>query len=320
MRIAALFLVTTTILIANAPARAEKLTVSQYGRITATLPWAVALKKGYLQENGLNIDGVISGAGGGTSLRNMLAGDLPFADISITAVIPAAKQGLRLKIVMGSSNHVGELAWAVKPESSYRALKDLVGQKIAFTGPRSTTEMIVRAALKREGLVGKVEPIAMGGLGPALTALAQDAVAAAPWNDPSITREPDKYRMLFQAQDVFPKFTWSVGVVTEAFLKEHPDKIRALIQAHRRAVEFMYANRDETAKIYSEIFSIDQGLAAKLLPKYYDWNHWSKGDLSKEGLQAIESGMNETGELQGKVDWSSLIDQSLLDEDLRRPL
>jgi NitT/TauT family transport system substrate-binding protein len=308
------------VVLANAPVQAEKLTVSQYGRITASLPWAVALKKGYLKENGLDIDEIISGAGGGTSLRNMLAGELPFAEISTTAVIAAAKQGMELKIVMGTSNHIGELAWAVKPESNYRSLKDLAGQKIAFTNPKSTTEMVVRAALKRDGLIGKVEAISLGGLGPALTAFAQGAVASAPLNDPAMTKEPEKYRILFQAQDVIPQFTWSVGVTTKEFFEKNPKKIQAIVKAHRKAVEFMYANRAEAAKIYAEVFEIDSALAEKLLPKYYDWGHWSKGELSKEGLKAVVDGMIEVGDLDGPVDWSKLIDQSLLDEDLRRPL
>ncbi len=299
------------------PAVAEKLTVTQYGHITATLPWAVALKQGYLNEDGLAIDGIISGGGGGTSLRNMLAGDLPFAEISTTAVVLAAKQGLDLKIIMGLSNHVGELAWAVKPDSPYHTLADLAGQKIAFTAPRSTTEMVVRAAIKRAGMTGKIEALSLGGLGPALTAFAQGAVASAPLNDPAMTREPDKYRILFQAQDVFPRFTWSVGVTTKEFLAQNPAKLRALVRARRKAVEFMYAHRAETVKIYAEMFDMDPALAARILPKYYDWGHWSKGAISPQGLQAIEEGMKEVGEIDGPIDWAKLVDQSLLDPDLR---
>jgi NitT/TauT family transport system substrate-binding protein len=294
--------------------------VSQYGRITATLPWAVALKQGYLKEDGVDIDEIISGAGGGTSLRNMLAGELPFAEISTTAVIPAIRQGLDLKIIMGLSDHVGELAWAVKPSSPYHVLPDLVGQKIAFTAPKSTTEMVVRVAIKRAGMVGRIEPLSLGGLGPALTAFAQGAVASAPLNDPAMTREPDKFRILFQAQDVFPKFAWSVGITTPEFMRKNPTKLRALLKARRKAVEFMYAHREETVKIYSEVFEMDPALAAKILPKYYAWGHWSKGDISREGLQAIVEGMTEIGELNGPIDWSKLIDQSLLDPDLRTQL
>ena len=41
---------------------------------------------------------------------------------------------------------------------------------------------------------------------------------------------------------------------------------------------------------------------------------------SKQGLDAVNDGLVAVGELKQPFDWSRLIDQSLLDEDLRRPL
>ena len=60
--------------------------------------------------------------------------------------------------------------------------------------------------------------------------------------------------------------------------------------------------------------------ASAILPKYYEWQHWSRGDFSKEGLAAVTDGLISVGELKEPFDWNTLIDQSLLDEDLRRPL
>ena len=77
--------------------------------------------------------------------------------------------------------------------------------------------MVIRTALKREGLAGKVEVLPLGGLGPALTALAQGAVAAAPFNDPALTITPDKYKVLFYGHQYYPKFTWQVAVTTKEF-------------------------------------------------------------------------------------------------------
>ena len=79
--------------VATAPASAAKLTVTQYGRIIATLPWAVALEKGMFKEAGLDIDGITAGSGGGTSLRNLLANELPIGEVSTSVVLAAAKTG-----------------------------------------------------------------------------------------------------------------------------------------------------------------------------------------------------------------------------------
>src|SRR6476619_6157902 len=192
------------------PVSAAKLTVTQYGRIIETLPWAVALEKGMFKEAGLDIDGITAGSGGGTSLRNMLAGELPYAEIATSAAIAGILAGVELKAVASSSNHIGELTWAAKPDAGIASIKDLVGKKVAYTSPKSITEMVIRTALKREGLTGKVEILPLGGLGPALTALAQGAVAAAPFNDPALTLTPDKSKVLFYGHQYDPKFTWQV--------------------------------------------------------------------------------------------------------------
>ncbi|MBI3707864.1 MAG: ABC transporter substrate-binding protein [Proteobacteria bacterium] len=312
--------IAAAVMLAAFPVQAEKLTVSQYGRIIATLPWAVALNKGMFKEAGLDIDDITAGSGGGTSLRNMLAGDLPFAEIATPAVIAGVRAGIALKIVMGSSNHIGELAWAALPSSGVTSIKDLVGKRVAFTNPKSTTEMVIRSALEREGLAGKVDSLPIGGLGPALTALAQGAVAAAPLTDPALTLQPEKYKVLFYAHEYYPKFTWAVGVTTPDFAAKHPQKLHALLRAHRKAVEFIYADREGAAQVYAQVWEVDLAQARALLPKYYDWVHWSRGDFSKEGLDAVVQGLNAVGELNGPFDWSKVIDQSFLDEDLRRPL
>ena len=302
------------------PACAAKITVSQYGRLVATLPWAVALEKGMFKEAGLDIDGITAGAGGGTSLRNMLAGELPYAELATSAAIAGSLAGVELKALASSSNHIGELAWASKPDAGIASIKDLVGKKVAYTSPKSITEMVIRTALKHEGLTGKVEALPLGGLGPALTALAQGAVAAAPWNDPALTVTPDKYKVLFYGHQYYPKFTWQVAVTTREFAAKNSATLRKLLAVHRKAVDFVYANRGETARIYAKVWEVNAAEADAILPKYYEWQHWSRGDFSKAGLTAVVDGLISVGEIKEPFDWSRLIDQSLLDEDLRRPL
>ncbi len=302
------------------PVEAAKITVTQYGRIIATLPWAVALERGMFKAAGLDVDGVTAGAGGGTSLRNMLAGELPYGEVSTNVAIAAFNQGIDLVAVDSGSNHVGELAWAAKPGSGIASIRDLVGHKVAYTNPRSTTEQVIRSALKQEGLSDKVEVLPLGGLGPALTALAQGAVAAAPRNDPAMTLTPDKYKILFYAYQYYPKFTWQAGVTTREFARAHPDVVRALVRVHRQAVDFIYDHRDEAARIYAKVWEVSEAEAKAILPKYYQWEHWSRGDFSPQGLAAVVDGLMAVGELKQPFDWSKLIDQSFLDPDLRRDL
>src|SRR5215472_6953652 len=157
-------------------------------------------------------------------------------------------------------------------------------------------------------------------LGPALTALAQGAVAAAPLNDPALTVTPDKYKVLFYAHQYYPKFTWQVAVTTKEFAAKNSPTLRKILKVHRQAVEFVYNNREETARIYAKVWEVSLAEANAILPKCYAWQHWSRGDFSKEGLTAVINGLISVGELKEPFDWGKLIDQGLLDEDLRRPL
>ena len=61
MRCARPFLVVALAVFFSWQSRASDLAVSQYGRVTATLPWAVAMEKGYFAAEGVKVDHIISG-------------------------------------------------------------------------------------------------------------------------------------------------------------------------------------------------------------------------------------------------------------------
>ena len=168
------------------------------------------------KEAGLDIDGVTAGSGGGTSLRNLLASELPVGEVS-TSVGDRGNQGRRqaqdrsTRRPTTSANLPGRRS--PNPESSRSRIWS--ARKSPTPIRKSTTEMIVRYALKKENLTDKVEALPLGGLGPALTALSQGAVAAAPLNDPRMTLHPNDYKILFYAWQYYPKFSWAVGVTTK---------------------------------------------------------------------------------------------------------
>ena len=298
-------------------AAAERFSVSQYGIIPSSIPWAVALRRGMLREEGLDIDGFISGSGGGTSVRNMLASQLPFAEVAVPAAIALLRTGVDVRFVYNPCHSIGELSWVVLPDSPVRSVADLRGRKAAFTAPRSTTEMVLRMVLDAEHIAGSVQLLASGGMGPAQTLLNQRAVDATPMADPVLTQTADRYRTLFRVVDYVPQLIWSVGITTKAFADAQPDKLRALIRARRRAVDWMYAERDACAALYAEVWEIDRALAAAILPKFFAMNFWSRGDFSMPGLDTMLRGMRAVGELTEPLDLGPVIDRRFLPEDLR---
>jgi NitT/TauT family transport system substrate-binding protein len=299
-----------------APA-AQSFTVSQYGIVSATLPWAVVLEKGLFKKNGLDIDNVLSANGGGTALRNMMAGDVPFAELSTAVTIAGLRQGMKLKIVYAAVHNMGETSWMVLPDSPVKSLTDLKGRKAGYNNPRSATEQVLRTILARNGLANDVTLVSTGGQAAGLTILRQKGVDATVASDPAITVAGDKLRILFRVSDYLKDLVWSIGVTTEEFAKSNPDMIRRLITARREGVQFILKEPEEAAKIYAKVWQFDDGLARKIVPQFAKFNYYSQGDISKAGLDTVVEGMQLTGELKGPIDLNAAIDKSFLPEDLR---
>ena len=75
-------------LAAASPTQAEDLLVTQYKNDPSGAPYGIALEKGFFKAHGLDITGIISGAGGGSSVRNAIASDLGYR-VTERAIAPS---------------------------------------------------------------------------------------------------------------------------------------------------------------------------------------------------------------------------------------
>src|SRR5579875_3205049 len=132
-------------------ARAEDIVVSNYGVSANGMPFAVALAKGFFKQEGADVSGIVTSAGGGTTLRNMLASSAPYAEVNPNAVFAAVQQGADVKIVSDNVLTVAEFVWAVKQNSPIRAVADLRGKKVGYTQPRSTSQALAALVLQSGG-------------------------------------------------------------------------------------------------------------------------------------------------------------------------
>jgi NitT/TauT family transport system substrate-binding protein len=307
------------LVLAAAPAKAEDIVITQFGAAFAGNPFAVGIEGGYFKKAGVNITGVIAGAGGGTSVRNVIASELGYGEVVLSAAVAAIQEGQDIKVVNVGARTVADIVMVVRPDGPIKTLKDLAGRKIGFSNPKSLSEIVAIMTVEKSGLKqDEVQRVALGSLGGALTALEKGGVDMAVGLQVVWQQRSDKLRVVLDAGKDLPPMVQSVGIATGDLMKKNPDKLRAIIAARREAVKFMNADPKAAAKLTQKYFpkvapDVLERVTALLVAGHY----WSEGRIEMEPIQNMARGLKLVGEVKGEIDWKKVIDASFLPKDLQ---
>lgn len=303
-----------------AGARSETITVTHWGGQFYGAPYAVALEKGFFKKHGVDITGILTAAGGGTAVRNTLAGGIPFGEVSLAAAVLAINSGQKLIIVGAGAQSVADQLWAVKADSPLRGIKDLAGKRVAYTAPGSVSNMNILMALKANGMSAQdVRLVPAGDLGANLSAVSSGAVDAGFIDEMVLAQNKAAVRPLFFVRDVMPpRMMQTVLITTAEYAKAHPDTIRGLIAARRDGLAWLKEHPDEAADITAKAYNNpDNQLFRRHMAELLKEDWWSDGRLDYEGMNRMVQGLQITGQVKGAVDWAKIVDTSYLPADLR---
>ena len=304
-------------------ARTEQLVVSNYGIAANGMPYAVAMEKGFFKQEGADVSGILSSNGGGTTLRNLLGGNLDYGEVDLAGTVAAIEQGNDLHIISDNVLTAGEFVWAVKPDSPIKTIQDLKGKKIGYTNPRSTSQALDILLLEQAGLKpDDAELVKTGGFGEAVVALNLGLIDASAIADPVWSKNKSQFRVLVSASDVLPPLCNVIGVTTGEAAATKGDFIRAILRGRRKAVEFMSAHPDEAADIVAKAYNLDVEVAKSTIhnlvaPSKSGVPYWSAGNFDIAGMDRMIRAQKLVGALSGDVDWSKIVDTSFLADDLK---
>jgi NitT/TauT family transport system substrate-binding protein len=305
--------------LAAIPAKAEEITVTHWGALMYGTPYAVAIKKGFFKEAGVDVTGILTSKGGGTTVRNVMEGGLPFGEVALSAAVAAMQEDADIKIVMMGVRSAADIYWVVKPDSPYKTVKDLVGKKLAITSPKSVTDSLSTMVLTKHGVFDKIERPALGTVGAGLTALDKGAVDSASLIDPLFSARKDKYRVIFAVKDELPPIAQTVGIASTKFMKEHPDKLRAIIAGRMKGVDFIYSNPKEAAKILSETYDkLPLPGAESAVGNNVGIKYWGRGGFEYAAMDEMIKALKIVGALKAEVDWKKMVDTSFLPKELQK--
>ena len=303
------------------PAMAEDILVTQYKADPSGAPYGVAIDKGFFKKAGADITGVISGEGGGTSVRAVIASTLGYGETSPAAAIAAINEGQDIKIVDIGSRSLADNVIIVMPDSPVKSMQDLKGKKVAISNPKSLGEMTFVAAAEKVGVnPNDIQRVALGNLAGALTALENHVVDAT--SIPGILflmrGGESKYRVIMGPKEL-PELPPAAGIATGDLMKKSPDKLRAILAGRREGVQFIEQHTADASKIL-------EGIYAPLPPKDVDTmmqqlveaRFYSQGRIEIPLLQTTAHVMRVVGMLDHDVELSNMIDASFLPSDLQK--
>lgn len=297
------------------------ITVSNYPSLLYSVPWAVAVDRGFFEERETSLDEIVGSSGGGTTVRNVVTGGLTFGVVAFPAAINAFKEGSALKILGGAIDNTADISFVTLPDKGIESIEDLRGKRVGFTNPGSVTQGAAVLSLRRAGIdLSEVELQAMGGLSEGITGLLEGAVDVTAQALPTaITQnEEEGLQTVFQTSEyveTFPQLSMIAGAQT---IQEQPELLQSLIEIHQQAIDFVVDNPQETAAAWSRNSEVSEEAAFESL-QIIDPSSYYTTSLSVEGLNTVVEEMKAIDLLEQdeEVDWEELVDQQFLSEDRR---
>lgn len=301
------------------PGHADEIVVTSWGANLNSVPYAVGMEKGFFKEAGVDVTSILTTSGGGTAVRNVIASATPYGEVSLDAAISAVNSGLPIVIVNASCRTVSEAAWVAKPGSDIKDIKALKGKRVAFTRPKSVSEMLLVLSLDSAGVdLNSVKRTAAGGYREGLTLLDNDAVDVAPVIEPLRTSVQGSYKEVFRAVDYLKPMITTVGITTREFAEKSPKKLEALIAGYRKSVQYTYDHPADAAEIMARQSTMKADVLKQSMGHVIPSKFWSNGELEPAELNNMVDGLRSIGMISGEVDWSKLIDQSFLPPAARK--
>jgi NitT/TauT family transport system substrate-binding protein len=235
---------------AAAPPPRERIKVSFASDTAVYAPFFVALDKGYLAEEGIEVEAVQ--AGGGAATPALISGDLNYSTSAATSV-SAILKGAPLKVIFTNADRPMDELWAITPDVA--TLADLAGKTVGVQSRGDTMEIETRLVLMQHGLdPNAVGYSAVGVGGQRLAALQAGAVAAAILTAAEAVELRDALpqgRLLANVREEVQMLYMGVAT-TDAELEGHRDRAKRYLRAVVKGREYAKAFRDETIDVLGQ--------------------------------------------------------------------
>src|SRR5580704_11345066 len=185
------------------PARADdllRLAIGQRGNWDTAIA-ELGAKAGIFKKRGIDLE-MLYTSGSGETLQPVIAGSVDAGlAVGTLGAIAAYAKGAPVRVIGAQATGAADY-WYVKASSPIKTLKDLNGKTIAYSTAGSSTESVVRAFIKENGLTS-AKAMSTGNGPSTMTAVITDQVDVGWASPPGGLKEIDegKIRLLARATD-----------------------------------------------------------------------------------------------------------------------
>jgi len=297
------------LLIVSSPAHAEKLRLSVSSVDSSFLTVAVADKRGFFKEQGLEVEVIRMAAP--ISITALANGDIDYTMI-FASVIRGAMRGMPIKVTasfLDGSTH----ALIARPE--FKSVKDLRGKTLGVSTVGATSDLTARMMIRHFGVDPDKEMkiVALGSDRARFAALKEGIVDVAVISPPA-DAEGKKIGMnvLARAYELFNFPFVGLGANVKK-LKERPDEVKRMLKALMRANRYIRENREGAIQTLAEWSkSTKEAAAASYDGTYKVFN--LDGSIPEDGLRLMVDQAKKDMKIAREIPLSEVADLTLLRE------
>ncbi len=229
---------------------ADKVSITLPSKSFQFIIFPIAKERGYMKEEGIDLDIVIMASTPG--LQAVLAGAMDFTGSGSSALVAVAQSNAPLKTVLAVNNQV--LQWLmVRPPSG--TFKDLKNKRIAVTGVAPVATFMLKKVAAKYGLDPNND----------LTFLALPPGAV----DAGLLSSEERFaaldqgmkEVLYLGKEV--KNSWGTIATNDQFIKDKPKLMHGFMRATLKALRLVKQNREVAINTIMKFSELDQDLATR---------------------------------------------------------
>jgi len=268
---------------------------------------AFGIEKGFFEKQKLEID-LQPTQGGAATIPALVSGDIQVGGSNVVSLLLASSKDLPLRAIAGGTNAqpAGEKDFGALLAAKGKGItdpKDLEGKTVAVNTLNNIAEVVVKAALEKQGVDPeslKLSEVPFPEMEPAL---AKGSVDAAFSIEPFVTQSVQKGDEVLGYSYVDTESDMQVGAyaVTDRFAESDPEAVKAFQAAIKETADYVAGHEDEFRTFLSESADMPPALAKKIvLPK------WT-GEVDAGSVANTAQLMQKYGVVDGEIDTSKLL-------------